>query len=412
MAVQALVVSFAVIAAVLFAAGWLSPRVRLPQPTVQFLLGAVVANGVVALGYDTGLRYQNFHDLVFYVFLPVLVFAAAYEINADKLRAQLSGVLSLAVLGLLVTTGLTAAGVYFAINHPTGFPWLAALLTGALLAATDPAAVTSQHWVHQVRPNLALLLEGESLFNDATAVVLFSVILSLALSPALSPEAGAADAQGGMQVTVTALLTFSRELAGGAVFGLVAGYAGRWLTGSGPVSHRLWVGLALSLSAYHASLAVHASGVVACLLCGLLMGRHAEQEPAVKQQWSFLADTTNGVLFILMGATITVSMFTQRWLAMLIAIVAVLIARFISVHAVLSSQARFSNHPVSLQERNLIGLLGMRGAITIALVLVLPVDLPYWWTVQSIAYGVVLFDLIVTAPLMPMLLNRRSAAAA
>ncbi|MEM9620318.1 MAG: cation:proton antiporter [Pseudomonadota bacterium] len=401
MEVRALVVSFAGIAAVLFAASWLSSRLRLPTPTAQFLLGAVAANSVVALGYDTGLRYQNFHDLVFYVFLPVLVFTAAFAIDAGKLKRQWVQVSSLAVAGLLLTTVFTAVCLYYAINHPSGFPWLAALLTGALLAATDPAAATSQPWLHESRPRLALLLEGESLFNDATAVVLFSVILSLAL------QAGDTTAAA---ISQSAALTFIWEISGGLLIGLAAGAAGYYLSRSAALSHRLWLGLALAFAVYHLSLSIHASGVVACLACGLWMGQDADQEPAAKQQWVLLGDTTNGILFVLMGATITVSMFTERWLAMLLAIAAVVVARFVSVHSVLGALAGFGRYsvslPVNLQERNLVGLLGMRGAITIALVLVLPVELPYWWTVQSIAYGVVLFDLLVTAPLMPVLLKR------
>ncbi len=396
MEVQALVVTFAALSLLLFSAGWLAPRIHLPQPTVQFLLGAVAANTVVAFGVDTGLRYQNFHDLVFYLFLPILVYTAAFEINGNALRRQISGVGSLAVFGLLVTTGLTAVCLFYAINHPTGFPWAAALLTGALLAATDPAAVTSQSWIHDVKPRLALLLEGESLLNDATAVVLFTVILSLALSP--DPAAGGA-------VFLTAAGTFVREILGGLFFGLVAGFVGQRLSRRQVSTAQLWIGMGLALGAYHASLAVHASGVVACLVCGLMLGHKADEHSAVKQQWSFLADTTNGVLFILMGATITVTMFTERWLAIIIAIAAVVLARFVSVHSVLGAQTLVSTHPSTLEERNLIGLLGMRGAITIALVLVLPVELPYWWTIQSIAYGVVLFDLIITAPIMPLIIR-------
>ena len=110
-----------------------------------------------------------------------------------------------------------------------------------------------------------------------------------------------------------------------------------------------------------------------------------------------------------MGATITWSMFSERWLAMLFAIGAITLARFISVHTVLGPQNRLLATPYSWSDRHMTGLLGMRGAITIALVLVLPVDLPYWWTIQSIAYGVVLFDLIITAPLMPYVLGHRQA---
>ena len=406
MDVQFIVLGFAVLVTILVTAGWLSPRIYLPTPTVQFLLGATVANIIVMYGIDTGLRYQNFHDLVFYLFLPLLVFAAAYEIDLQRLREHLTSVLSLAFFGLLVTTGLTALCVYFAIDH-SGFPWLAALLTGSLLAATDPAAVTSQAWLHHVKPNLALLLEGESLINDATAVVLFSVILGLAMAT-LSLTTSQTPPPG--DIALGAAITFAREIFGGAFIGALAGIVGSVINKSNPLNLRIWIGLAMALGAYHASLSVHASGVIACLVAGLILGRHSHEQIGATKQWNFIAETTNGVLFILMGATITMAMFTERWLAMCIAIIAVQIARFISVHVVLGLPNQFIKHPTSAMERNQIGMLGLRGAITIGLVLVLPTDLPYWWTIQSIAYGVVLFDLVVTAPLMPVFFKPRQEA--
>ena len=404
MDIQGVVIGFAIIAATLISAQLLSPLTRLPVPTIQLLLGVVVTNTIISLGVDTGLRFDNFHDLVFYLFLPVLVFTAAWEVDAGKLRANLIGVAGLAFLGLLLTTALTASAVYYAIDHP-GFPWVAAFLTAALLAATDPAAVTSQAWVHHVRPKLALLLEGESLFNDATAVVLFTVILSIAMTQSQVTESVDAISTVGQ-----AGLTFVIELAGGALIGLIAGLICRSLDRQTHLSVKLWLGLSVALGAYHFSLMVHASGVIACLVIGLMLGRHSDKQPESAQSWRFFADTTNGILFILMGATITWSMFAERWLAMLFAIAAVVGARFISVHAVLALQNSISHTRYSWPERHMTGLLGMRGAITIALVLVLPVDLPYWWTIQSIAYGVVLFDLLVTAPLMPWLIGRSTAS--
>lgn len=401
MDIQLVVIAFAVICGTLIGAQLLSPIVRLPTPTVQFLLGAVVANVIVAIGIDTGLRFQNFHDLVFYLFLPLLVYTAAWEINFAELRENIVGIAALAFLGLLITTGLTATVLYVAMDHPTGFPWVAALLTGALLAATDPAAVTSQAWVHHVRPKLALLLEGESLLNDATAVVLFTVILGIATAGTTSITTES--------TVATAMLTFTIELVGGALIGLALGFVCAPIVRRAPTNAMLWLGLSVALGAYHLSLLLHASGVIACLVLGLMFGRHSVQETESASHWRFVADTTNGMLFVLMGATITWSMFSERWLAMGFAIVAVIIARFISVHMVLTPQNRFLNTPYTWSDRHMTGLLGMRGAITIALVLVLPVDLPYWWTIQSIAYGVVLFDLIVTAPMMPYLLGRQQA---
>ncbi|MEM7098081.1 MAG: cation:proton antiporter [Pseudomonadota bacterium] len=398
MDIQLIVVAFAAIGVILIAAQWLAPLIRLPTPTMQLLLGVVITNAVVAAGIDTGLRFDNFHDLVFYLFLPLLVYTAAWAVDVDELKKNLLGIAALALLGLLITTFLTATVLYYAIAHPTGFPWTAALLAGALLAATDPAAVTSQSWVHHVRPKLALLLEGESLFNDATAVVLFTVILGVAT--ATSPTLVSTS-----QLLGGAALTFVLELAGGAVVGSVTGSIARLVLRKATHNIKLWLGLSLALGAYHISLSLHASGVIACLILGLMLGKNSKTDSQAATTWDFVGQTTNGMLFVLMGATLTWSMFAERWLAMLLAIGAVVLSRFISVCFVLAPQNRFLASPYSWSDIRMTGFLGMRGAITIALVLVLPVELPYWWTIQSIAYGVVLYDLLITAPLMPLILK-------
>ena len=413
MSISTGVVSIAAIACALVAAQLLSQRVRLPTPTLQFLLGAGLTNAVVAMGYDTGLRFQNFHDLVFYLFLPVVVFSAARIINFSELKQHLTGVLTMAVLGLLGTTAVAALLLYVGMGHPQGFPWVAAVLTACLLAATDPAAVTSQAWIHHVQPRLALVLEGESLFNDATAVVLFTVVLSVALT---------STTQGAEDITLHALGVFGQELGGGLLIGMAFALLYRLLNHllDRDTDTELWLALGLALGAYHLSLTFHASGVIACLLLGLYVGHyqrtrdHSEGEPDTTAAfWQVAGNSTNGALFVLMGATVTMNMFTERWLAMLIGIGAVLVARMLSTQVLLAWQPFTQQGWASrytLAERTLTGGLGMRGAITIALVLILPVDLPYWWTIQSIAYGVVLFDLFITAPLMPVLLKSQRLA--
>ncbi len=114
----------------------------------------------------------------------------------------------------------------------------------------------------------------------------------------------------------------------------------------------------------------------------------------------------NVSVFLIVGAVITLGMFEQRWLAMLIAIVALLIARAISVYGVLLFFAPFKKLKVPFSSQTVMVWGGLRGAVTLALALSLPTSLDYWWTIQSIAFGVVTFSLFVQAPTMSMLTNR------
>ena len=390
-----LITGFCVIIGVLVVAQHFSRLTRLPVPSAQFLLGALAVHGIVAFGVDTGLRYDNFHDLTFYLFLPILIFAATQELDTQAFTKRLPTIGALAFVGILITTSLVAVVMYYGIGHPTGFPWAAALLTGILLAATDPAAVTGQRGLAHTEKQheTAVMLEGESLLNDAASVVIFMIILAFALEGSVMASTFA-----------DAGITFGREVLGGALFGIAFGYGGKlYFRLSQASSASIWASLVLAFASYHCALALHTSGVIACLVTGFML-KSAEHRPQIMAPfWEFLGSTANGIIFVLMGATITISMFTERWLAILIAIAAVLVARLAAVVLTLRLTPGYA---FNLRESTLIGAMGMRGALTLALALILPTELPYWWTIQSVAYGVVLFDLFLLAPVAPRLFDK------
>ncbi len=110
--------------------------------TLACLLAGLMAG--LSLGYinfDTGIRAHNLKDIVFFIILPVLIFEAAWHIKPGLLRQWILPVLLLATAGVLITTFITAGLVFFGIGYPNAFPWIAAVLTGAILAATDPISV-------------------------------------------------------------------------------------------------------------------------------------------------------------------------------------------------------------------------------------------------------------------------------
>lgn len=376
-------------------------RLRLPHSSILVLLGAATGYFVtLGLGVDTGLRAANFHDLIFFVFLPVLVFEAAFKISIRELKANVGIILFLAIGGLLLTTSISAVILYFGIGHPTGFPWIAALLAGALLAATDPVAVVAQLKTLGAPKRLAVLLEGESLFNDASAIVVFSIFLMLATMPASEATVGGAIGE--------FCLIFAGGTLVGAMFGALSVFSVRHVKEGIP-------GAVVTLTAAYGSFLVaeillHVSGVMASLVAGLMLSRaidtRALRDSGLDYFWSVLSYVANGSVFLLMGVTITVSMFTERWLAMLIAIGAVLVARILTTYGGLTAINFLPGERVPGSYQTVIVWGGLRGAVTLALALALPVELDYWWTIQSMAFGVVLFTLFVQAPTMPWLLRR------
>lgn len=373
---------------------------RLPFTALLVLIGFVGSEVVVRMGGDTGLRAGLFHDLVFYVFLPVLIFESALNIDGRLLLKNLGAVLIQAIPILIASTLITAALVYAGIAHPTGFPWIAALLTGALLSATDPVAVVSLARESGAPPRLTTLLEGESLFNDATAIVLFSILLGLALHPSDTASLG----DGARQF----LIMFG----GGAAIGLLVGIATVLFLRM--TEEDVIRGLVSIIAVYGAFLVaekfLHASGVMAALILGLVIGRHVRSQAkatCLGPFWALSAFIANALLFLLMGVTITLAMFEYRWLAMLIGIAGVLVARAVGIFILAPAAGRLTPEaPIDLRSKAVLFWGGQRGAVTLALALSLPTTLDYWWTIQSIAFGVVVFTLFVQAPTIGLLLRK------
>ncbi|MCZ6829639.1 MAG: cation:proton antiporter, partial [Gammaproteobacteria bacterium] len=165
-------------------------------------------------------------------------------------------------------------------------------------------------------------------------------------------------------------------------------------------------------SFYIAEHLLHVSGIMAVMGSALIIRFFlAEVEATIAEgvgfTWDWLGLFLNSVLFVIMGLVITVDMFQERWLAMLIAIAAALVARGIAVGVCgLLTRPLANTIPVAWQILLTWG--GLRGAIAIALVLSLPVELPYWWTVQSMVFGVVLFSLLVQGTTNKALISKLS----
>lgn len=383
----------------------LAERRKLPFAAVLVLTGFLGSEALLAFDLDTGVRHQSFHDLIFYVFLPLLVFEAAFKIDALMLRKNLFVILLLSIPVLLLSTTITAVLVYFGIGHPEGFPWIAAFLTGAVLSSTDASPITARFPGLGVPRRLRVLMEGEDLFNDATAIVTFGIFLYIAQHPMEEITFG------------DALVAWLVVFFGGIFVGLLVGLG--FLLVSRLFDDSIQQALVTLISAYTAFLLadelLQVSGVMAVLVTGLTMGRvihndfQDERGSFVDTFWGFNVYVAEALVFLLMGVTVSLNMFEERWLAILIGIAAILIARAVGVFGtspLINRLPWVKKLPGSFQQVLFLG--SLRGAVVLALSLSLPVDLPYWWTIQSIAFGVVIFSLFVQAPLIGPALRRSS----
>jgi CPA1 family monovalent cation:H+ antiporter len=282
---------------------------------------------------------------------------------------------------------------------------LTAILAGVILAATDPVAVVSMFKAIGASPRLTALVEGESLFNDATAVVCFSlIIVALGNSDAMLSWQGAS-------------AEFIITVGGGLLVGLISGYIFSLLyhlitNNNGRAIISL---LAMAVPFYIAEHNFHVSGIIAVLISGLWLGEVRRQRIVFSQHeesfsshlWELNGYIANVIVFVLMGVTITLEMFQEQWFAMLIGIAAATISRAVVIYGftpmvnIIPGQ---KNIPFSYQNVMMWG--GLRGGVGIALALSIQTSVPGWYTVQAIIYGMVLFTLFVQAPLMPRLINK------
>lgn len=373
---------------------------RLPL-TLCVLLWGIVSSVLIPLsGIDTGIRADTFQDLIMFTLIPVLVFEAALNLHLKALRPLLATTLTAATLGIILATLIAGAVLYYAIGHPSGFPWIAALLAGLVISATDPVAVVSQLKTSDAPPQLATLIEGESLFNDATALVLFSILLMVALSD------GPVDVSSG-------LIEFVTVFVGGLVVGAALALLVRGVIRLMPKEHSYVLVASLVLaygSFFIAEHVLHVSGVMATLVAALIIKKDLMFSTEVGQRvhlcWDMLALLSNLVVFYLMGLVFTFDMFSERWLAMLFGILAAFLSRLVSAYVSVAAGKWVFGNTLCWNYAPVMVWGGLRGVITLALVLSLPVELEYWWTIQSIGFGVVLFTLVVQATSNPWLLRK------
>lgn len=390
-------------------------RILRTDNTLGCLIAGVLAGMLLpAIDFDTGLRAHNMQALVFFVILPVLIFEAAWQIEPAVLKRWLGPVLLFSTVGVLLSAFLIGLLTYYGLDHAEGFPWIAAFLTGVILAATDPVSVVNKLRTGHSGEDLITLVEGESLFNDAAAIVLYSLTLGVALHTVMEGSIGTGEAlEGAGAVTLYFLATFFGGLAVGLLCGLVTAIAVLFLRSAG--ASLVVLLLAAFGSFYLAEHVVHVSGILAVMTCGIVARACLREQRETylahaEPTWEWLNLMFSALIFVIMGLVITWEMFTERWLAMIIAIAAAVGARALTIF-LLAPVARFIGPPIPKEWRLVMGWGGLRGVVAVALVLSLPVELPYWWTVQAMVFGVVLFSLLVQGTTCKWLLSKPQATA-
>ena len=345
-------------------------------------------------------RGLDFSHLLLDGLLGVLLFAGALHINLNDLSRRWVEIGVFSTLGVALSTLLVGAATWgISSLLDLGLRSIECFLFGALISPTDPIAVLGLLKRVGVSKSLETKIAGESLFNDGIGVVVFLVLLQVAY--------------GGTEVTAWQVLQlFTVEALGGALFGIVAGYAAyRMLKGVDKYQVEILVTLALVLGGYALANAIHLSAPIAMVVAGLLIGnqgRRLAMSDATREHldtfWELLDEMANAVLFVLIGLEVVVLTFRGDFLlAGVLAIAASLTARLVCIGlpvGFLKRWRKFSPGVVRIMT-----WAGLRGGISVALALALPLS-PAREAVLVMTYTVVVFSILVQGLTLPVLVRR------
>ncbi len=325
-------------------------------------------------------------ELILEIFLPPLLFEAAWNIRWRDLRRDLVPVSLFAIAGVIISV----VGIAFAINQLTGLPLTIALLVGASLSATDPVSVIALFRELGADKRLKTLMEGESLFNDGVAVVAFSLLVGLPL--------------GLEEFSIsTSVARFLGFVGIGIGIGCIIGFGISYATQRFDLP---LVEQSLTLvSAYGTYLIVEdlgGSGVIGVVTVGVILGNFGSRigmnprtRLIVSEFWDFLAFFVNSIVFLLIGDQIKIASLGQNIKLIAVTILAVLLTRAIAIYGLGTLSNILANSQIGWREQTVLWWGGLRGSVSIALALSVPVVLEGRQDIIETVFGVVLFTLLV-----------------
>ena len=378
-------------------------KIRLPHTIILVIVGIIlgrVAETWPPLALLTGFKLGP--EVMLFVFLPALIFESGFSIDTRQLHQDLPPILILAIPGMLMSTIIVGLGVWWLLD----IRLIVALVFGALISATDPVAVVALFKELGAPKRLMVLVEGESLLNDATAIVAFSILVGIAV---MGGGIGWGDSG-------SIIGEFLRVFIGGVIVGSLLGFA------VCEILHRMHsdlpVILTTSIVIAYASFVLsehvlHVSGVMSVVGSAIALKRYSilkfghEATHAIHSSWEVIVLSLNSLLFLLVGLSVKIENVPAMLGATFVVVMLILGARAISIYNLLPLTTRIFHIPrVSMADRHIMWWGGLKGGLAIAVVLSIPDSLPEKQFLFDLTIGVVMFTLLVSAPTIQPLMER------
>lgn len=342
------------------------------------------------------------HDLLFTVILPGLLFEAAFNMDVDVFLKNRMVITALAIPGVVVAIVLAGSGTALAISGfdaPLRFTLQQGLVFGALVAATDPIAVVAIFRELKVPVRLATLVEGESLMNDGTSIVLLSLLLA-----AVSGE---------VTSTGALALKFIIVVGGGGFLGFALGtLASRLIARIDDAVIEITITMITAYGTFALAEQAGVSGVIATVVAGMYCGHHGRNVGmsrktrfALGSFWEYLAFALNSVVFLLIGFEVSAARLINAWSMIATAFAIVVIARAAVVFAIGAALGR-TREKIPRSWLSVMTWGGLRGALSMVLALALPFDFPNRDLLITLTFGVVLLSILLQGMTMKLLLRR------
>ena len=376
---------------------------NIPYPIV------LVVGGLV-LGFVPGIPdAQLAPDLVLVLFLPPLLYSAAFFANLNELRRNVRAI-SLLAIGLVLATMCAVAVVAHELID--GLSWAAAFTLGAIVAPTDPLAATAIARQQNAPRRMVSVLEGESLINDGTALVAYKLAAAAALG-------------GGFSI-MDAGVEFVLGASGGILIGLAAGFVIAEIRRRlDDIPVEITISLLSGYAAYLPAEALHASGVLAAVTTGIVVGWKAPRISSASMRlqgfavWQTLVFMLNALLFVLIGLQLPLILdglsgqTTMTLIGQAAAIsVTVTLTRIVWLNSVVFVVRALDRRPQQRDRRTdwrlrlISGWSGMRGAVSLAAALALAPDFPQRDVVVLMTFAVIFTTLVVQGLTLPALIRR------